>query len=614
MTKTSQWLLLATLFFFLTFTAAVLALLVKLPPGVIARGISLGPFDVGGLTLVRAEEIISGQIEAFENQGLALRFQDKTVDFLPVIHSATNPELSVVVYNFDVPESVSQAFALGREGDWLTRARMRLSLRFFSQRLPLAYFFNQELARQFLKENFSRFEKPACEARLQAVWQPAARIYEVEVVREEAGQVFDYDLILKEIKERLKDLNPLPYNLKLQAIQPRITAAEAINSKEQMEKILAKGDLILFLEEEKKMLTIPLARWSRWLEIQKMGEILTLGLNREAVSGDLKELVAAKVETEVKEAKFRMEDGKVVEFQPGQEGRLIDEAATLAEMERAIFGPDELGAKIIMTTISPQAEVAKINELGIKEIIGTGRSSFRGSPANRIHNIKVGAATLNGLLIAPGEIFSLLKALGEVNAERGYRPELVIKGNKTIPEFGGGLCQIGTTTFRVALASGLPILERQNHSYRVPYYEPPVGLDATIYNPRPDLKFLNDTGHYILIQTRVEGTDLIFDFWGTKDGRQIARTEPKVFNRSSPPSPKLIETLDLPVGKKKCTERAHAGADAVFTYTITYPDGVVKTQEFKSHYRPWGEVCLIGVEKLSEPAAVDNGEATSTLP
>ena len=263
--------------------------------------------------------------------------------------------------------------------------------------------------------------------------------------------------------------------------------------------------------------------------------------------------------------------------------------------------------------------MASLNEMGIKEIIGIGRSDFRGSPPNRIHNIKTGAASLNGILIAPNEEFSLLKALGKIDGEHGYKPELVIKGNKTMPEFGGGLCQIGTTIFRATLASGLPILERQNHSYRVSYYEPPVGIDATIYYPKPDFRFLNDTGRYILIQTRIEGTELIFEFWGTKDGRVALQSEPVVYNRTAPPPAKLIETLDLPIGKKKCTERAHAGADAVFTYTITYLDGAVKTQEFKSHYRPWGEVCLIGVEKLSEPIleegmALPGGGATTSTP
>ena len=71
---------------------------------------------------------------------------------------------------------------------------------------------------------------------------------------------------------------------------------------------------------------------------------------------------------------------------------------------------------------------------------------------------------------------------------------------------------------------------------------------------------------------------------------------------------KLIETLDLPVGEKKCTEHAHNGADTYFDYKITYANEEVKEERFRSHYVPWREVCLIGVEKLSE----DEITATTT--
>jgi vancomycin resistance protein YoaR len=46
-------------------------------------------------------------------------------------------------------------------------------------------------------------------------------------------------------------------------------------------------------------------------------------------------------------------------------------------------------------------------------------------------------------------------------------------------------------------------------------------VDATVYIPNPDLVFKNDTGHYILIQTRIEGKQLSFDFYGTKPSRSV---------------------------------------------------------------------------------------------
>jgi hypothetical protein len=151
------------------------------------------------------------------------------------------------------------------------------------------------------------------------------------------------------------------------------------------------------------------------------------------------------------------------------------------------------------------------------------------------------------------------------------------------------------------LESGLKITERRNHSYRVSYYEP-AGTDATIYSPKPDFRFLNDTPAHVMIQYRIEGSDLYFDFWGTDDGRQASTTYPVIYNIKSPPPTKYVETEDLEPGKVKCTESAHNGADAYFDYTVTYPEGSEAETEsrerrFYSRYIPWQEVCLIGKEE-----------------
>jgi len=296
-----------------------------------------------------------------------------------------------------------------------------------------------------------------------------------------------------------------------------------------------------------------------------------------------------------------------VEFKNNIDGIEIDKEKTINNIRNEFI--ISTGTKISIATNSIKSEVKtkNLNDLGIKEIIGTGHSNFAGSSYNRIHNIKTGAKSMSGILIKPGEDFSLVEALGDINAKTGYLPELVIKGNKTVPEYGGGLCQIGTTVFRTALQAGLPITARRSHSYRVSYYEP-AGTDATIYSPWPDLKFLNDTGNHILIQHRIKGNDIYFDFWGTDDGRQITVEEPKIYNIVQPGPTKIVETTDLAPGEKKCIESAHSGADAHFDYKVIYPDGEEKERRFSSHYVPWRAVCLLGVKEKEE----DTKTSTST--
>ena len=97
---------------------------------------------------------------------------------------------------------------------------------------------------------------------------------------------------------------------------------------------------------------------------------------------------------------------------------------------------------------------------------------------------------------------------------------MVIKKDKTVPEYGGGLCQVSTTAFRAAINTGLEITRRTAHAFPVVYYDP-QGFDATIYPPWPDLRFINNTPSYVLVQTKINDYDLIFEFYGTNDGRKI---------------------------------------------------------------------------------------------
>ena len=158
-----------------------------------------------------------------------------------------------------------------------------------------------------------------------------------------------------------------------------------------------------------------------------------------------------------------------------------------------------------------------------------------------------------------------------------------------MPEFGGGLCQVSSTLFRAALNAGLKIVERQNHKYRVGYYEPPVGMDATIYDPAPDLRFVNNFGKHILIQSKVVGTKITFDIYGTKDGRSATASNPAVFDIVQPEPPLITETDTLTPGERKKIDSAHPGATASFHYKVVRGSDVLQEKDFVSKYVPWQE-------------------------
>ena len=135
------------------------------------------------------------------------------------------------------------------------------------------------------------------------------------------------------------------------------------------------------------------------------------------------------------------------------------------------------------------------------------------SSKERVQNINAASAKFHGLLVAPGETFSMAAALGDITLDNGYAEALIIVGGPTIKGVGGGVCQVSTTLFRNAFFAGFPILERYAHAYRVGYYEQNAnghdpdlaGLDATVFVPLVDFKFANDTPYWLLMETYVRG-------------------------------------------------------------------------------------------------------------
>lgn len=275
-------------------------------------------------------------------------------------------------------------------------------------------------------------------------------------------------------------------------------------------------------------------------------------------------------------------DGTVSAFAPSRDGSEIDIESGMRTLKKAIVDSTEKDLDVSLPTLPlrPRITSTDADRLGITKFLGEGRTSFAGSPRNRVFNINRAIEQFQGILIAPGEEFSFVEHLGEVDGEHGYLPELVIKRGETLPEFGGGICQVSTTIFRAALNTGQKITERRNHAYPVQYYKP-YGMDATIYIPKPDFKFINNTPAHILIQVAIEEKELVFRFYGTPDERKVEIEGPHI-------------TARTPEG----------GMKTVFTQKVTAADGTTLIEDtFKSSYESPSKYPHPGEEKLTEKPA-----------
>jgi vancomycin resistance protein YoaR len=259
--------------------------------------------------------------------------------------------------------------------------------------------------------------------------------------------------------------------------------------------------------------------------------------------------------------------------------------------------------EIAVTRTPPKVTTEKVNELGIRERIGKGESYYAHSIPNRIFNVGLVSSRANSALIAPGEEFSFNRIVGEISGATGYKEAYVISGGRTVLGDGGGVCQVSTTLFRGAMNAGLPITERWAHAYRVGYYEQnsKAGIDATVYAPSKDLRFLNDTPGHILVQliNDPKNLHLVVEIYGTSDGRVATISEPKVWGVSPPPPDIVQEDPSLPVGTTKQVDWSAWGAKTSFEYRVVRDGEILQEKTYTSAYRPWANVYLKGTGSAS---------------
>ncbi|OIO54732.1 hypothetical protein AUJ46_02375 [Candidatus Peregrinibacteria bacterium CG1_02_54_53] len=321
--------------------------------------------------------------------------------------------------------------------------------------------------------------------------------------------------------------------------------------------------------------------------------------NRDAIRAALKRQIASVFDRPAGSVEIQGSGTGAITFEGvGMTGRRMDlERAvilTIAALDRDI-------ADITLPVIETQPSITVRDSLlaaqGIQEVLSIGESDFSGSPRARKHNINVGLEKFNGTLIPQGATFSFNEILGPVTAATGYLRELVIMGDKTLPDYGGGLCQVGTTAYRGVWEYGFPIIARRNHSFAVHYYSP-QGTDATIYPPYTDIQFLNDSSGALLIQTFTENDHAYFIYYGTPDGRQTEVIGPYTWGSAAPPPDKIEYTTDIPAGTTRKVGERVPGIKALWWRLITNDDKETEESVY-SVYEARPRFDQIGVEPTS---------------
>jgi vancomycin resistance protein YoaR len=418
----------------------------------------------------------------------------------------------------------------------------------------------------------------------------------IQVQPEKSGQIIDMNKLKEDIENHLNNLDSSTIQISLIEELPEVNSAELEAYKADL---LVKIESPLTLKYNNQSWTLNLKEHLSGLDFEKVEGQIMLAINDKFFDEYFQTEIFSKIEVPVSNVRIFYDEQGQIQFEGiARNGISVQKNDFRKLLEASINTLDTEVQIPVEETKGAVDAPADLQEKGIKELISVGHTAFAGSTNNRRHNIQTAMNRYQGQLIAPGQTYSFNERLGEVDGSTGYKLELVIKSEGTVPEYGGGVCQVSSTVFKAALLSGLKIDERSPHSYAVGYYAQVdgYGLDATIYPGVKDLIFTNNTPGHILIQTSVEGDHAYVNFYGTSDGRKVRLANYWKGNNRGTGGTQLIPTKTLPPGVRKQVERANVGFDASWDRIIVDKDGVETTENIYSVYRATANKILVGEE------------------
>jgi vancomycin resistance protein YoaR len=559
---------------------------------VLASNIALDNVSVQGqLVSQQSLETIKTQLAdryaPFVKQPVTLTFEGQS----------WTPTLADLGATLDLEATAAQAVGAGRSGDLVQRAQQLWQIYHNGIDVPPTVTIDANQLQRYLTQLAGEIEQPPRDAALSLT---AGKVLPTPAA---AGRQVLVDATQVDVIRALQSLAPQSIALRTRLLAPQIDDTALAPAVAQAQTMLRAP---LVLKREEQIITWDQEQLASLLDVAKVDGQVAVVFDGERVT-EAVERLAQVINSGSVEPRVAMRGGVPVITQPGVTGWRLQqpEAAMAITSTLLISATREITLPIQL--LDPQVTPENLATLGLTEVVGEGVSSFAGSASYRITNIAAGAARMDGVLIAPDEEFSFNAQLGAVDASNGFVQGYAVIGNRTQLEWGGGVCQDSTTLFRAAFWAGLPITERHAHPFYISWYDAYAfpnqagpGLDAAIFTGVQDLRFVNDTGSWLLIDAVVDQANqvLTMRLYGTKPNRSVALRGPIIDNIIPPPAaPVYIDDPTLPAGTVTQTDVARRGME-IAVYRIITDNGTPREPElFYTRFKAWPDVFVRGTRR-----------------
>jgi len=557
-------------------------------------GVYVQDFYIGGMSVEQAAVKMTQHFSSFDSGEVRLHY----------LNSIFVVDSSDIGLSIDEVRTAINAYDFGRSlpfYKWLLQQPLITAKRI---EYPPVLVLDQNVAWMRLQEIASEEDIPAVEAKLEidgakviASHGQIGRTLDLEASLENIvsaatkGNINSIDLVVSESIPTLLDATPYISNAQAVLNQPFIiTVPEEINANTNRWTLTPENlaPMLTFISPDNTALSLK----PQFTETSIRGLLTS---------------IADQIDTSPENPRFIFNDEtlQLDLFFEGVPGIAVDiESSEIAIQSALANGLNQ--SNLVIKTLSPEvSNNAKGEELGITELVHMEYSYFYGSDNARIQNIETAANEFLGVLVKPGETFSMASTMGDISLDNGYSEALIIYDGRTIEGVGGGVCQVSTTLFRTAFFAGFPINERYPHAYRVSYYEKVAGnnrnpdlagLDATVYIPLVDLKFTNNTPYWLLMEAYVNraASRITWKFYSTSDGRTVEWQTSGLTNKVEPKKPLYILNEKLDAGEIKQVDWEAEGAE-VTVRRVVYKEGEILLEDtYFTRYAPWRAVYEYG--------------------
>jgi vancomycin resistance protein YoaR len=538
-----------------------------------------------GLTVQEARATLEQRHMNFLRAPLTLRDGERT----------WTPPAAEIGVSLAIDEAVAQAYAVGRIPDSGNLASGALQLAQTGRDIPLRIVVDTRRLQTYLISVAATVDVAPQNAHVSIVRG------QVQLAPARDGRQVLVDRVVEEVIAALAELRPRVITIQTRTLTPSISDGDAAETARAVQTLL---DTPLELRAGEQRWTWSARDIGALLHIDRssspaVGQQLDVRIDQERVEVLLTE-IAGEIDRVPIEPQLRFDGGTVRIVQPGQAGVELDRTMAVRQVEQAIERQQQV-VELPLTAVQPQITEATLARLGIVELVAQGKSSFVDSAPYRVTNIIAGARRMDGTLIAPGAEFSFNQTVGAIDETNGFTKGYAIIDGRTQLEWGGGVCQVSTTVFRAAFWAGLPISERNQHSFRIRWYEvfEPVGMDAAIFTGPGgyDLRFVNNTDAYLLMQTTIDtaGQVLTVELYGTRPEREVIQLPPAITGETPAPTrPRYTDDPSLPRGVLKQTDTARGGLDVRVERIVRQNGEVLLRDTFVSSFQPWPDIFVRG--------------------